>query len=332
MERDLTIGSIRRNLFHMAWPLMLGMLFHTAFHIIDTIWVGMLGADELAAISLFFPVVFIFIAVASGIAVGATALVSQAIGGKRWKEADNLAEHSMLLAVILGIGIALFGFFFAPPLFVFMGADEIVLPLAMSYSNIIFAGISFMFLSFMAASIIQAQGNTKAPMKFQGAMVLLNLVLDPIMIFGLFGFPALGLPGAAIATVVSRGLMTILLLSYLFKDRTKIRLRPRDFSFKPAILKRIFLVGFPASVGQSINSVGFILVMALVGGFGTAAIAAFGIGMRLDSLILLPAMGMAQAVIAMVGQNYGKRQHARRSRPLNTLPWLQCWSRCFSLQ
>jgi len=154
-------------------------------------------------------------------------------------------------------------------------------------------------------------------MKFQGATVVLNIILDPIMIFGLFGFPALGLPGAAIATVISRVAMTLLLLAYLFKDRTKIRLRPRNFSFNPAILKKIFLVGFPASVGQSINSIGFILLMALVGGFGTAAIAAFGIGMRLDSLLLLPAMGMAQAVIAIVGQNYGKKEHRRAIRTVH---------------
>jgi len=311
VSRDLTVGSIRKNLFHMAWPLMLGMLFHTAFHLIDTVWVGMLGPNELAAISLFFPVVFIFIAVASGLSVGATALVAQAIGGKRWKEADNIAEHSLLLAVILGILIALFGFIFAPSLFVFMGADAVVLPLALSYSNIIFAGILFMFLSFMASSLIQAQGNSKTPMKFQAAMVVLNLILDPILMFGWFGFPAMGLPGAALATVFSRSLMSVLLVAYLFKDRTKIRLRPRDFSFDPKILKKIFSVGLPASIGQSINSIGMILLMALVGGFGSMAIAAFGIGMRLDSLILLPTIGMSQAVITTVGQNYGKKEIQR---------------------
>jgi len=285
--------------------MMLGMLFHTAFNLIDSVFVGLLGANEIAAVSLFFPVVFIFIAIAGGLAVGATSLVAQAIGARKWKEADNIAEHALLLSVFLGIAVTVFGLFLAEPIFLFMGADENVLPLALDYAHIIFYGMTFMFLSYMASSLIQAQGNSKTPMKAQGLTVLLNVFLDPILMFGWFGFPAMGVAGTALSTIILRGLMTLLLLAYLFKDRTKIRLRPKDFSFKPAILKRIFLVGTPASIGQSINSIGMIILMSFVGAFGTLAIAAYGIGFRLDALVVLPAMGMSQAVIATAGQNYG---------------------------
>jgi len=311
MERDLTVGGIRRTLFHMGWPLMLGMLFQTAFNIIDTIFVGMLGPNELAAISLTFPVVFIFIAIASGMAVGATALVSQAIGAGRLKEADNIAEHSLLFALVLGVLIAVLGILFSPPLFVFMGANAEILPLTMSYANIIFGGFIFLFVGFMAMSLIQAQGNTVIPMVYQVAAVILNIILDPIMIFGWFGFPALGLPGAALATILSRIIMTLLNFLHLYLGKTKIKLKPRDFSLDFGIIKRIVFVGFPASIGQSINSIGMILLMALVGGFGPMAIAAYGIGMRLDALVLLPIIGLVHAVIAIVGQNYGKKEFMR---------------------
>ncbi len=314
MEHDLTIGSIRKNLFHMAWPLMLGMLFQTAFNIVDTIFVGMLGPKELAAISLTFPVVFVFIAIASGLAIGATSLVAQEIGAKNYKKANNIAEHSLLFALLFGIIIAVLGILFSPFLFSFMGATPSVLALTMSYSNTIFIGFIFLFVGFIAMSLIRAQGNTKTPMKYQLFAVLLNVVLDPIMIFGLLGFPALGLIGAAIATVFSRIIMALLNFAYLLRDKTKIKLRPKDFSLDLSIIKRIVFVGLPASIGQSINSIGMILLTALVGGFGTTAIAAYGIGMRLDSLVLLPIMGLTQAVIAIVGQNYGKKEFNRAIR------------------
>jgi len=311
MERDLTTGSIWKNLMHMAWPLILGMLFQTAFNIIDTIFVGMLGPEELAAISVTFPVVFIFIAIASGLAVGATALVSQAVGAKRFREADNIAEHSILFAFLISMVIAALGIAFSPPIFTFMGITSELLPLTLSYSNIIFVGFIFLFVGFMAMSIIRAQGNTKTPMKFQIGAVLLNVVLDPIMIFGLFGFPAMHLAGAAVATIISRSFMALANLAYLFMDKTKIKLRPKDFSFSIGIIKRIIAVGFPASLANSINSIGMILLMSLVGLFGKEAIAAFGVGMRLDGLIMMPIIGLSTATVAIVGQNYGGKRYER---------------------
>lgn len=314
MEKDLTTGSIGWNLFHLAWPLMLGMLFQAAFNIVDTVFVGMLGAAELAAISVTFPVVIVFISIASGLAIGANALVAQAIGARDYKKADNIAEHSLLFSLFVGITVAVLGIIFSPGLFSFMGATPQILPLTRMYADIIFVGFIFLFVGFIAMNLIRAQGNTKTPMKFQISAVLLNIVLDPILIFGLFGFPALGLMGAAFATIFSRIIMALGSLLYLFLDRTKIRLRPRDFSPNLSILKRIITVGFPASVSQSINSIGMILLMSLVGAFGPMAIAAYGIGMRLETLVLLPAIGLSSAVITMVGQNYGGQKFKRAKK------------------
>lgn len=314
MEKDLTAGSIAKNLAQLAWPLIFGMLFQTAFNIIDTIYVGMLGTKELAAISATFPVVFIFIAIASGLAAGSTALVAQAIGAKRFREADNIAEHSLLLALIFSLGIAILGILFAKYIFLFMGITAELLPYTLSYANIIFIGFIFLFVGFIAMSIIRAQGNTKTPMKFQISAVLLNIVLDPIMIFGFFGFPALGLAGAAIATVISRSFMAFANIAYLMLNKTKVRLRPKDFSFKPEIMRKILKVGLPASAANSINSIGMILLMSLVAFFGTEVIAVFGIGMRLDGLVTLPVIGLATAAVTLVGQNYGSNKHERAEK------------------
>ncbi|MCD6247092.1 MAG: MATE family efflux transporter [Candidatus Diapherotrites archaeon] len=314
MEKDLTAGSIAKNLAQLAWPLIFGMLFQTAFNIIDTIYVGMLGTKELAAISATFPVVFIFIAIASGLAAGCTALVAQAIGAKRFKEASNIAEHSLLLGFIISASIAALGILLSQYVFLFMGITAELLPYTLSYANIIFFGFIFLFVGFIAMSIIRAQGDTKTPMKFQIAAVLMNVALDPVMIFGLFGFPALGLTGAAIATVISRSFMAFANIAYLMLGKTKIRLSPKNFSFKTEIIKRIIKVGLPASAANSINSIGMILLMSLVALFGTEVIAVFGIGMRLDGLVTLPAIGLATAAVTLVGQNYGSKKYERAEK------------------
>jgi len=314
MQQDFTEGSVSRKLLVFAAPIMAGMLLHTAYNIIDAIFIGMLGAVELAAVSLTFPVVFVFIAFAQGLGIGATALMSQAIGKKNIAAANNVAEHAVVLGAVIGIIIAVLGILFAPLIFVFMGADAQVLALAVEYSTPIFIGLIFMFAWFISDSILKSQGNSKTPMKTLAISVALNIVLNPIFIFGFGPIPAMGLFGAALATVISRIVAAALNLYYIYTPKSAISLALRYFKPNLGCIKNIFRIGLPASGSYMLTAGGFMFLTAIVGRFGNFAIAGFGIGMRLNSVAILPIIGMTSAVIAFVGQNFGagKPERARK--------------------
>mgnify|MGYP002639611032 CR=1 FL=1 len=305
MPQDFTEGSVGKKLMLFALPIVLGMSMHTAYNIIDTIFIGMLGPLELAAVSLTFPLVFVFIAIASGLGVGANALIAQAVGEKNIHKANNLAEHALILSGILGVAIAALALFFAPTLFVAMGADEQVLPLALQYANIVFIGFIFMFGWFISDSILKSQGNSKTPMINLTISLIVNIILDPILIFGFGPIPAMGLVGAAVATVFSRLIALVLNFMYIYTPKSTISLALKEFKPNAECIKQMVVVGLPASASQSLTAIGYMLLMGFVGGFGSYAIAAYGIGMRLNSIAIMPIVGMSMAVTSFVGQNVG---------------------------
>ncbi|MBN2102120.1 MAG: MATE family efflux transporter [Candidatus Aenigmarchaeota archaeon] len=314
-EKDLTKGPIGKTLFYLSVPVILGMVLQTGYNIADTYFIGLLGSEELAAISVTFPVVFIFIAIAAGLSVGSTALVSQALGARKKKEANNMAEHSLLLSLIVGIIIAVCGILFSAPLFEFMGVSGHVLDMTIQYSNLIFIGFIFLFIGFISQGIIQAGGDTVTPAIYLFISVILNIILDPIMIFGFGQIPAMGLAGGAVATVLSRGVGASLNIIHLLTGKSAVDIDPKCFCLDFSIMKRIITVGIPSSVSNSINSIGMIALMSIVGGFGTAAIAAFGVGVRLESLAIMPVIGLSTAVTPFIGQNLGagKLKRAKKS-------------------
>ena len=314
---DLTCCSIWRTLFALSAPVVLGMALQTGFNIVDTIFVGMLGSEQLAAISVTFPVVFIFIAIASGLTIGSTALMSHAIGAGRQKEASNIAEHSLLAAVFIGLAVAAVGIAFSPPIFSFMGVSGHILEMTIQYANLIFIGFLFLFIGFLSQGIIQAGGDTVTPTKNLAVSVALNVVLDPLFIFGFGPVPAMGLAGAGMATVISRGVGAALNIQHVMRGKARVKLDPRNFRFDYRIISGVLKTGTPSSVSQSINSIGMILLMGLVGTFGTAAIAAFGVGLRLESLAILPVIGLSSALVPFVGQNLGAGRTDRAKRAVS---------------
>jgi len=304
-DRDLTKGEIKKVLFKMALPIVLGMLLHTAFNLIDTFFVAMLGSDQLAAISVTFPVVFVFISIAFGLSIGSTALVSQAVGSRNSKKASNMAEHSLLIALVSGVVVAVLGIMFSPPLFSFMGVRGHVLDMTIEYANLIFIGFMFMFTGFIARGVIQAGGDTATPTRNMAIGIVANIILDPLFIFGFGPIPSMGLFGAALATVLGRGLIAFLNLYHLLSGSSRIKIRLKAFKLDYTAFLRILKIGLPSSLSQATNSVGLILLMSMVGNFGTAAIAAFGVGMRLETLVILPIVALSSAFIPFVGQNLG---------------------------
>ncbi len=314
MVHDFTEGNVGKRLALFALPIIAGMMMQTAYNIIDTIFIGMLGPHEIAAVSLTFPVVFIFIAVASGIGVGANALIAQALGRKEVHEANNFAEHALFIGTGMGIAIAILGILFSPILFVLMGADQQILPLAIEYSVPIFIGLIFMFAWFISDSILRAQGNSKIPMRNLAISVVINVVLDPILIFGLGPIPAMGLRGAAYATVFSRILAALLNFFYIYTPKSVISLSLKEFKPKFGHVKKMLAIGLPASASQMLTAGGFMFLMGIVGSFGSFAIAAFGIGLRINSVVIMPMVAISMAVTSFVGQNVGAKKIWRAKR------------------
>jgi len=311
MQNDLAEGEIGKKLLFFSLPIIAGMMLQTAFNLVDTFFVGMLGPLELAAISLTFPVFFAFIAVASGLGIGADALVSQAVGRKDWHTANNFSEHAIFISAVLGAVSGALGILAAPFLFTFMGADAQLLPLAMQYSVPIFAGVIFTFLWFASDAILRAQGNSTTPMKNLAIAVVLNAFLDPLLIFGIGPFPRLGIFGAAITTVFADFIAAALNFHYIYGKKSKVTLALKDFRPNIGCIKEMVSIGLPASVSQALSSVGFVLLTTLVGTYGVFAIAAYGVGSRVNSMVILPIVGIESAVASFAGQNIGAKNFAR---------------------
>ncbi|MBW2983588.1 MATE family efflux transporter [Candidatus Woesearchaeota archaeon] len=311
MRRDLTNGSVTKNILHLAWPMMVAFTLHVGFNLIDTIFVGRYSALALASISITFPVIFLIIALASGVGIGVTSFIARLIGAKKVNKAKDVAKHGLILAFFMWIFFVVAGLAFAKPLFMFLGAEGEILSMSLKYAYTIFIGSFFMFFAFIGNSILRGEGDTKTPMKIMALATVVNIILDPLMIFGLWVFPELGIFGAALATVIARSISAFVILGYLFKGNALVKLDFKLPKFDFRIIKEIFEVGIPASLSQSVMSLGMFFMMKIVSFFGPYAIAAYGLLGRLDSVAILPALGIGSAVITIVGQNVGAKKFDR---------------------
>ncbi len=310
-KRDLTNGPIARTLLVLAWPVMLSNLFQTIYNLVDTLWLGRLGKVAIAAPTIVWPLVFLMISVGAGITIAGTALVAQYTGARRHEEANHAAGQVFAFTGILALVLGISGVFIARPLMVAMGAGPDLLPAATSYLRIIYGGIPAMFGMFIVTSLLNGVGDTMTPMKLMGVSVVLNIILDPLFIFGWGPFPAWGITGAAVATVISRGIIAIYGLYLLFAGKVGIHLRLRHLRLEWAAVKHILVIGGPASLGQSGTALGFSIMTGILARFGTAVVSAFGIGNRIISIAIMPAMGLGQAAATMVGQNLGAEETKR---------------------
>ncbi|MBW2981612.1 MATE family efflux transporter [Candidatus Woesearchaeota archaeon] len=314
MARDLINGNITKTILALSWPTMIAMLLQVGFNIVDTIFVGRLGPEAIAAVSIVFPVVFLMFALGGGLGIGTTSLIARYIGAERVAEADNAAEHSFIIAIVLSILFTISGLLFADKLFFLMGATPEVIGLASNYSRWIFGFSLFMFIGLAAISILRGLGDMKTPMIGMVIATVLNIILDPLLIFGIGPFPELGIDGAALATVISRFLAVIIMMGFIFSSITKVSIKPRHFKFRKFLIKEILRVGIPSSINQSMMSLAIMVITRIVAFFGPIAIAAYGIAFRVESLVILPILGIATAVITMVGQNVGAKRFSRAER------------------
>ena len=308
---DRTEGSIFRNIIRLSFPMMLGNLFQSLFNVIDMIWIAKLGTEYIAAVSMAGIIMMLIMSIIIGFAHATNAMVSRLWGQKKYDEAANATFNSLAISLFASVVISLMGIFLSEPILALLGADANVIKLSYDYLFISFAGFFSLFLFFIINSSMQGSGNSITPMKLLFFAVIINIVLDPILIFGYLGFPALGVKGAALATVISRVVMLFAGLYILFTGKTHLRITKETMLLSKKYMASFIKTGMPSSLQLSFRTIAGIIILKFVAVFGTTAIAAYGVGLRIHYFVLIPVFGLASATAALVGQNLGAEKPKR---------------------
>ncbi|HAE42104.1 MAG TPA: MATE family efflux transporter [Clostridiales bacterium] len=314
-KRELILkGKMARVILLLSAPIMLNNLIQTIYDLTDTYWVSKIGSTQVAAITLIWPVIFLMISLGMGVGIGGTALISQYVGSGQPTQARDVAGQIITFSFLSSLLIGLAGALFSTQIVSGMGGTGELLQEASDYLRIIFIGLPTMFLFFAYTAIQQGQGDTMTPMKFGALSVFLNIILDPIFIFT-FG---LGISGAAYATVIARGLFAVISISRLFKYSDGIHLNRSHLGLNKPVLKNLLKIALPSSVGRSTEAFGFVILTVFIMSFGENTMAAFGIGNRINSMILMPAMGISVALTTVIGQNLGANNIERAKQAIKT--------------
>ena len=299
------INNPQKAVWTLTVPMLLGMIVQYFYSLTDTFFVSKISTDAIAAMQFNLPFVFFAISICFGMGIGITAIISQALGAKNVHRANNAAEHAVLMGVVLGIFISGISIIFRYPIFKLLGAPENIIGLAVQYFEIIIFGFIFNILGVFFRSIMSGEGDAKTPVRFMIIGTLINIALDPLFIFVF----KLGIAGAAWATITAQFVVTILYSIFFFvKKDSLVQFKFSDFSFSWEIIGTTFKIGFPASLSMVIMSFGQMLYNRIVVYFGSDAVAAVGIGMRLDQLFFLPIMGLAGSLITLIGMFFGAKR------------------------
>ncbi len=308
---NLTEGNILNNIFILALPLLVRAVLGSFQSVIDMFWVGKLGHQALAGVAMGGTIVMVLFPLLIGIGSGTTVMVARAIGAKNREAADNAATQSIIIALITAAILCLIGILFSRQLLELLRAGPEVTIIGQGYLKVILAGGIAMTMLFLCGSILQGAGDTITPMKIMGLSVVANIIIDPFLIFGWCGLPALGVKGAALATITAEGAGAIFLLYILFKGKSHIHIRFDKYKINFAVIWQILRIGVPTSVQMLFRNLMNLVLMAIVAGYGTYAVAAYGIGLRLRMMFLLPAFAFGTAAATLVGQNLGAQQPER---------------------
>ncbi|MEW5900874.1 MAG: MATE family efflux transporter [Acidobacteriota bacterium] len=309
---DEFIAAPKRALFRLAAPIVVAMFVQTMYNIVDTAFVGALGAEAIAALTFAFPIFFVIISLNAGIGVGINSIISRRLGAKDKDGAEDAAAHGMVITVVFAGITFVLAWFTIKPLFGLLGAQEQVLSLALSYMRIILLSAFFMFPAYATNSIFTAQGDTRTPMLVQSCGLIINAILDPIFIYSL-GF---GVAGAAIATDIAL-VFTLFLYIYFLRKKSHVKIRFQSFRFRLRLSQEILRVGAPASLMMLMMSIYAMFLNRYMAHFGTVYVASFGLAMRLESFVIMPIVALSISLLTLAGMFYG----ARRFDLLKSISW-----------
>lgn len=311
---DLTQTSILRGLTVLATPMLVGAVLQNLQNLIDLFWVGRLGKEAVSAVGISGTVLMVLFPLLMGIGTGTVALVARATGARNLDEANRAAGQSLMLAFGLGILFGIAGWPVAEAVLKLLRAKPDVAALGGSYLRISLLGGFTAFVLFIGNSALQGAGDAVTPMWIMAVANVLNMVMDPLFIYGLGPFPALGVPGAALATVLAQAAAAVISVYYLFSGRTAIHVRWKHLRPDPLLSWRIMRIGVPGSGQMFARSLVGVFLMRIVAPCGTAAVAAYTVGLRIHMVILMPAFALGGAAATMVGQNLGAGKPDRSRR------------------
>ncbi|MCT4545022.1 MAG: MATE family efflux transporter [Vallitalea sp.] len=306
--------KISKLLFSMSIPAVLSMLVMGLYNIVDSIFVSRISEDALTAVSIAFPIQLIIIALFVGLGVGINSLISRKLGEQDHESAANAAEHGIILCLFLYVLILLIGVFFARDfleLFLKDPQDQNIVELGSGYLKIIMIFSIGNLIAQAGRSILQGTGDMIHPMRAQLIGAISNIVLDPILIFGYFGFPSMGVNGAAIATISAQIIAMVYVLFVLYTKENVLKINLRNFKYDKNILKGIILVGLPVAIMQAIASIMIAGLNLILREFGKTSMTVLGVYFKIQSLIFMPIFGLSQGVMPIVGYNYGAKNKQR---------------------
>ena len=308
---DLLNEKIPTLVRKLAVPASVGTLFQTLYNIVDTFFAGKISPDALSALSKSFPMYFIIVATSIGVTIAGTSLIGNSIGENDKKKILYYFSNIIYFGIFISVLLTLFGLFFSETVFLLMGSSNKVTSLGLEYTNIIFSGTILFILVVAFNSLLHAEGDTKT---YRNALILsffLNIILNPILIFGFLFIPAFGVKGIGIATIISQILSFLIIFYKVIKNKRIQEISREYLSIKFVFIKDIFFQSMPISLAICGYSIASAIIFAYVGLSGEAAAAGYGAATRIEQVVLLPVLGINTAIISIIAQNYGAGKYER---------------------
>ena len=312
--RDLTSGSLQRNIWYLALPMILETGVQNVSQVLDTYWVGQLGSAALAAVTVSITIRWVLNSLANGLGIGGMAVVARRIGEREREAAAHALWQTILLSSSVSLVLAVTGLILAHPLLLLLGADAEVLPLALAYLHVTLSGLFTLILVFVINSMLRGAGEARLAMTVLFLSTAVTVVLEPVIVFGWGPLPALGVAGSAWAIVLGFGAGLVLQLVILLRGRAGISINLHDLRPDFPLMGRIVRIALPSTTQMVLRSSSRLVIMGLVGMYGTFALAAYGVANRMLLIILIPGFGLANAASTLVGQNLGAHRPRRAAR------------------
>ncbi|WP_136680074.1 MATE family efflux transporter [Neptunomonas sp. XY-337] len=310
-DLDLIRGAIRPTLVRMTLPMMMGIVSLMLFNLADVYFVSQLGTREMASLAFTFPVTFAVISLAIGFGIGTSATLAKLIGGGKTSQAAKLATDNLMMTFLLVVFISVVARFFMVPLFNLLGASEAQMPFILDYMDMWWFGAAFVVSNMVANSSLRAKGDTKTPALVMAVSSAANLILDPLFIFGWGPIPGMGIQGAALASVTAWMGVFVYVVYILFHKYQLLVVQPPQLKRILSHWMQVMKIGIPAAVSNMLTPIAGGVLTALVAQHGAEAVAAFGVGNRLESLSLLACLALSMTLPPFVSQNFGANQIAR---------------------
>ena len=317
-ENKMGVMPVNRLLISMSLPMMISMVVQALYNVVDSIFVAQLSQDALTSVTLAFPLQNLMIAIGSGTGVGINAMLSQSLGEKKFSEADKAANNGILLGIISALMFAAISIFGVVPFIATQTSDPDIAVNAEDYLHIVLGLSIGMFMQFTFERLLQSTGRTIYTMITQGTGAIINIIMDPVMIFGLLGFPKMGVAGAAYATVLGQSVAAVMALLFNIRKNTDIKLSLKGLKPEWYVIRRIYFVGVPSMLMMAIGSLMTYLMNLILMGFSSVATAVFGVYFKLQSFFFMPVFGLNNGLIPILAYNYGAKKKDRIIKALKS--------------